>query len=55
MASGHNGKPKNQGSFGPVHTSKPMTSAKPGSGEAPKSTQKQGIHVKGIGGTGKSF
>lgn len=56
MANGHSpNKPAGQGSFGGVNTSKPQTSGVPSKGEAPKSTQKRGIHVKGIGGSKKSF
>lgn len=48
-------KPANQGSMGPVHTSKPMSSGVPSKGEAPASTVKQGKKVPGIGGSKKSF
>lgn len=56
MASGHTGKPKGQGGMAkPNYGPHPMTSGVPSKGEAPKSTQKRGVHVKGIGGSKKSF
>ena len=49
-------KPANQGSMGkPKYGPHPMASGVPSKGEAAKSTQKRGIHVKGIGGSKKSF
>lgn len=51
-------KPANQGSMGqPKYGPHPMTSSAPKTGnqEAAKSTQKRGVHVKGIGGSKKSF
>lgn len=48
-------KPAGQGSFGPVHTTKPKTSGVPSKGEPAKSVQKRGIRVPGIGGSKRSF
>lgn len=51
-------KPANQGSMGqPKYGPHPMQSSAPKSGinEAPKSTQKRGVHTKGVGGSKKSF
>lgn len=48
-------KPANQGSMGPVFTSKPKTSGVPQKGEAPKSTQMRGKKTPGIGGSKRSF
>lgn len=55
MASGHTGKPKGQGGMKPAPMARPLTSGVPSKGEAPKSTQKQGIKTPGIGGSKKSF
>lgn len=46
-------KPPGQGSFGPVHTSKPMTSTNT-TNPAPASVVKKGVHVPGVGGSKKS-
>lgn len=50
-------KPKNQGSAGTPHTQKPMTSAKPATGnvEPAKTAQnKRGYHIPGTHGSRKS-
>jgi hypothetical protein len=55
MANGHSGKPKGQGGMKPAPMPHPGTSGVPSKGEAPKSEQKRGVHVPGIGGSKKSF
>lgn len=57
MANGHSpSKPPGQGSFGPVHTSKPIVHDSNSGPKvaAPASTVKKGIHTPGVGGSKKS-
>lgn len=55
MASGHNGKPANQGGMKPAPMSPPRTSGVPSKGEPGKSTTMHGRKTPGIGGSKKSF